>query len=81
MKNLDKHEWDFTNYELQAINELEGKGFNVTINKRSVTKDNLTIERGGFQWDIDIPLGRRNISYVGYVEMVEQTFEMAKKLM
>ena len=78
MKNLDKHEWSITTQESKAIRELESRGLVVTIKRRSITNDKFTIERDGFSWEIDVPVGSTTIKYSKYFEMVEKTFEMAK---
>ena len=78
MKNLDKHEWDFSKEEKQAIAFFEANGYGVTIRKRFISKDYITIEKDGLHMDIDFPLDNR-IAYGSYLTALDKQFSMYKE--
>lgn len=80
MKNLDKHEWDFTPDESYAIRWLESHGYEVTIRKRFVSKNYMTISKDGFDYDFDLPLGNPKRKYAAYMKLIDRNFEMAREL-
>lgn len=80
MKNLDKHDWDFTIHEQAVIDWLEANGFEVTINKRSVAKDIISIEKDSHSETFELPLTRKNFDPNGYMRLVSKNFELGKEL-
>ncbi len=80
MKNMDKHDWDFTIYEQAVIDWLETNKFDVTINKRTVAKDVITIEKDGHIETFELPLARKNFDPKGYMNLVAKNFELGKEL-
>ena len=81
MTNLDKKEWEFSRGERYAVEFLEDKGFAVTIRQRYISKDYLTIERGGISYDVEIPLGDPDINYAKYMPHIVENFEMRRQLL
>lgn len=77
---MDKHEWDFCENELYAIRYLEEHGFDVTITKRYISKDKLVIEKDGFKYDAEIPLGQKDINYKKLMPFIVKNWEMSRAL-
>lgn len=80
MTNLDKHQWEFSTEEKYVIDWLESNGYAVTINKRFITKDKITISKGGHSEDTEIPLGDHRIHYDKIVKLIDKTFKMGVEI-
>lgn len=80
MVNLDKHEWDFSNGEKYAISWLEEHGFDVTINKRYISKDDMTVSKDGISDKFSLPLGNPKINYKNIMEQFDRNWKMLCEL-
>ena len=79
MRFYDGKEWALTKIEARVFALLEADGFSVTVNKRFVSKDYVTIEKDDFSYDWVLPLDTA-LEPKLYVPLVEQNFEMMKQL-
>ena len=81
MINLDKHEWTFSKGEKYAFRWLEAHGFDVTIEKRFVSCDHLTVAKDGCVYRFWLPLGDNRINYKQVMEQFSSSFEGYVRLM
>ena len=80
MENMDKREWEFDPHEKYVIKSLEDLGFKVTIKKRYISKDKLVIEKDGWKYDAEIPLGQEGINYPRLMKSIVENWSMTKRL-
>lgn len=80
MKNLDKHEWDFSKEEIYAINWLESHGFDVVLKKRYISKDIFEVTRSGIKDTFHLPLGDKDIKYAAIMEQFDKSFQMHEEI-
>lgn len=76
MKNLDKHEWEFTYGERYAVNWFDDHGFDVVLEKRHVTADYFSVTKRGVSYKFRLPLGDPKINYRKVMEQFEKDFEL-----
>ncbi len=76
MKNLDKHEWEFSYGERYAVEWLEGRGYEVVVKRRSVTADEIVASKRNVSYKFRLPLGDNKIDYRSVMEQFEKDFEL-----
>lgn len=76
MKNLDKHEWDFSYGETYAIRWFENHGFETVLKRRSITADQFVVTKNGVSYQFRLPLGNKKIQYRKIMEQFERDFEL-----
>lgn len=81
MTNLDKHEWEFDPHEQYIIDYLEARGFAVTINKRYVSTDHITIELGGIPFKTGFPCGDKKLDRAAIAKRIVEDFNLYCKLL
>ena len=81
MKNLDKHEWDFSKEETYAIQWLESHGFDVVLKKRYISKDIFEVSKNGITDTFHLPLGDKSIKYRAVMEQFDKSFAMKEEIM
>ena len=80
MKNLDKHEWEFSYGERFAVNWFDEHGFDVVLEKRHVTVDYFSVTKNGVTDKFRLPLGDPKINYQKVMQQFEKNFDMLCEL-